>query len=213
VPCCSHCTDAEDFFTERAARRELRRYRRKGPTGTTRHLLRMLRAENLRDAVHLDIGGGIGALQHELLRDGLSRAIHIDASTAYLRASEGEAARRGHQERVEYHHGDFVDLSPDLPDADLVTLDRVVCCYPDMPRLVQASAAKARHLYALSYPRAHLGTGAGLSLANLWFRLRGSSFRTYLHSPEAIRAELQRHGLRRIAEQRTLIWEIALYRR
>lgn len=211
--CCSHCADAEDLFSRRAARRDLRRYRRKGPHATTRHLLRMLRQEDLRDRRLLDVGGGVGAIQHELLREGLARAVHVDASAAYLQASEAEAARRGHRERVEYHHGDFVELAGDLPQADVVTLDRVVCCYPDMPRLVQASAARARHLYGLTYPREHWGTRGGAALANLFFRVRGSAFRTYVHPPAAVAAEVARQGFVLVARARTLLWHVALYRR
>lgn len=213
MSCCGHCQDAEKLFTRRAARRDLRRYRRRGPLSTTRALLRALRTEALEGAVLLDVGGGVGALQHELLANGVSRAVHVDASEAYLRASQSEAERRGHRERVEYHHGDFVEMAGDLPAADLVTLDRVVCCYPDMPALVAASTARARRLYGLSYPRARRLTRFGLALGNLWFRVRGSRFRTYLHPPEAIGAEIERHGFRRVARARTVLWEVALYRR
>lgn len=211
--CCSHCTDAEALFSQRTARRDLRRYRRRGAHAATRKLLHMLQQEELRGRELLDIGGGIGAIQHELLQAGLSRAVHVDASTAYLEASEAEATRQGHRERVEYVHGDFVELAPELPEADIVTLDRVVCCYPDMPRLVQASTSKARHLYGLSYPRERWGTRAAIAIGNLFFRLRSSAFRTYMHSPEAITAEIQRQGLRQVAEARTLLWQVVLYRR
>lgn len=213
MSCCSHCVDAENLFSEKAARRDLRRYHRRGPHPTTRHLLRMLRQEDLPGRELLDIGGGIGALQHELLQQGLSRAVHVDASTAYLQASKAEAARQGHRERVEYCHGDFVQLSGELAEADLVTLDRVVCCYPDMPRLVEASASKARHLYGLSYPREHGAMRTGLALGNLVFRLRGSAFRSYLHSPAAISAEVRQQGLDLVAQAHTLLWHVALYRR
>ncbi|HEV2149761.1 MAG TPA: class I SAM-dependent methyltransferase [Longimicrobiaceae bacterium] len=213
MSCCGHCADAEDLFSRRAARRDLRRYRRRGPIPATRRLLRMLRREEVRGRVLLDVGGGIGAIQHELLREGLARAVHVDASTAYLQASGEEAARQGHRDRVEYHHGDFVDLAAELPEADVVTLDRVVCCYPDMPRLVEASASKARHLYGLSYPRRRWATRAAFAAGNLFFRLRGSAFRTYLHPPEAIAAELRRQGLQCIAQDRTFLWHVALYRR
>lgn len=213
MSCCGHCEDAESLFTERTARRDLRRYRRKGPLRSTRVLLRQLRSQSLTDGVLLDVGGGVGAIQHELIRAGMSRAVHVDASAAYLRASESEAVRQGHGERVEHHHGDFVELASSLPEADLVTLDRVVCCYPDMPRLIAASARRSLRLLALSYPRARWGTRAALAIGNLWQRMRGSRFRAYLHSPAAIAAEIERQGFHRIADDRTFIWEVALYRR
>jgi hypothetical protein len=213
MACCDHCLDAESFFSRRAARRDLRRYRRRGPSPLTRRLLGMLRQEGVKGASLLDVGGGVGAIQHELLGEGLARAVHVDASAAYLAVAREEGVRRGTLGRVEQHHGDFVDLAPELGRVEIVTLDRVVCCYPDMPRLVATSTAAATRLYALSYPRQRRGTAAFMALANLYFRLRRSAFRTYLHPPARIDEEIRRHGFRRVAASRTLIWEAALYRR
>jgi 2-polyprenyl-3-methyl-5-hydroxy-6-metoxy-1,4-benzoquinol methylase len=213
MTCCSHCADAETLFSRRAARRDLRKYRRRGPNASTRRMLDLIRREGVRSGLLLDIGGGVGAAQHELLREGMQQAIQVDASVPYLEASREEAARQGHGDRVEYHHGDFVDLAEDLPQADVVTLDRVVCCYPDMPRLVTASASRARHLYALTFPRARLPTRAFMAAGNLYLRLRRSAFRTYVHPPQDIRAEIEKQGLRRVSEARTLIWQVELYRR
>lgn len=213
MSCCDHCVDAEDFFSERTARRELRRYRRKGPTGTTKHLLRMLAEEKVRGFGLLDIGGGIGAIQHELLERGASRALHVDASRAYLRLSAEEAGRCGHGDRVVHRYGDFLDLAPEIPEFDIVTLDRVVCCYPAMHRLIDESASRARRLYGLSYPRAHVGVRAGIAIGNAWFRLQGSSFRTYVHPPADIAAEVARQGFSVMAQAQTLVWHIQLFRR
>jgi 2-polyprenyl-3-methyl-5-hydroxy-6-metoxy-1,4-benzoquinol methylase len=213
MSCCDHCTDAESTFTERAARRELRRYRRKGAADPTRELLDAIREQHVSADLLLDIGGGIGVLQHELLGEVVQRAVHVDASTSYLRASQEEATRRGHRDRVEYHHGDFVDIARDLPDADVVTLDRVICCYPDMPALVRASTAKARLLYAASYPRDRRSARFFVAAANLWFRMRRSSFRSFVHSPRAIADEIERQGFRAVAARRTFIWHAVVYRR
>lgn len=210
---CDHCTDAESLFTARAARRDLKRYRRKGPTGITRELLLALRSQDAVAGTLLDIGGGVGVLQHELLRSGFTHAVHVDASRAYLEASAREAERQGHAGRIERHHGDFIDLADTIAPADVVTLDRVVCCYPDMPALVRASAARAKRLYALSYPRVRGLTRIGVRLANAWFRLRGSCFRTYLHPPHEIEAQIESHGFRRVAAGRTMLWHAAVYRR
>jgi hypothetical protein len=213
MSCCAHCVDAEDLFGEKAARRDLRGYRRRGPHSSTGHLVRLLRSEGVAGMSLLDIGGGVGALQHELIDDGATRTVQVDASAAYLRASAEEAERRGHRAASEYHHGDFVELADGLEPLDVVTLDRVVCCYPDMPRLVAASTAHARVLYGLSFPRRRLGTRAMLAGANLFFRLKRSAFRTYLHPPEQIAAEIRRHGFHLVAQAETLLWSIAVYRR
>jgi 2-polyprenyl-3-methyl-5-hydroxy-6-metoxy-1,4-benzoquinol methylase len=213
VNCCRHCEDASDLFNTRAARRDLRRYRARGPSATTRLLLEALLAQRAEDCTVLDIGGGVGAIPHELLSAGFREAVQVDASAAYLAASKQEAERQGVRSSITYHYGDFVELAPDLAAADVVTLDRVICCYPDVERLVAASAAKAQHLYGLVFPRQRIVTHAGVSLANAWFRLRGSAFRTYLHSAEQVDGILHRCGFRRTSLAHSFVWQVATYSR
>jgi 2-polyprenyl-3-methyl-5-hydroxy-6-metoxy-1,4-benzoquinol methylase len=213
VGCCSHCEDASDVFNKRAARRDLRRYRSRGPSGTTRLLLDALLAQRSGDQTLLDVGGGVGAIPHELLGAGFSRAVQVDASAAYLEVSSQEAERRGLRGRIDYHKGDFVELSSGLAAADVVTLDRVICCYPDVERLVTSSAAKAQHLYGVVLPRERIITRVGTLLANTWFRLRGSAFRTYLHPQEQVEGILHRCGFRRTSFTHSFLWQVATYER
>lgn len=211
MSCCGHCKAAGDLFDAQAARRDLRRYRSRGPSATTRMLLVAVLAQRDDDQSLLDVGGGVGAIAQELFRIGFSRAVQVDASAAYLAAAKGEANLRGFQDRIEYHHGDFVELAPDLPQADVVTLDRVICCYPDVDRLVAASAGRALHLYGLVFPRERIITRIGASLANAWFRVRGSAFRTYLHPAEQVDSILHECGFRRTSVAHTFLWQVATY--
>ena len=211
--CCAHCVDAGDLFNPRAARRDLRRYRSHGPSATTRLLIEALLAQRQEDRTLLDVGGGVGAISHQLLAAGFSESLQVDASAAYLSAAEAEAARQGHGDRFRGHYGDFVELAPDLSSADVVTLDRVVCCYPDMERLVTASVGKARHLYGLVLPRERMLTRIGVFLANLWFRIRGSDFRTFLHPLERVEATVERCGFRRTSRRHTALWQVLTYTR
>lgn len=213
MTCCSHCEDAQDLFSARAARRDLKRFRKRGPSRTTRLLLEALEAQRSGDSSLLDIGGGVGAISHELLEGGFERGVQVDASPAYLAASEEEAARRGHADRMTYHYGDFVELAATLGAADVVTLDRVVCCYPDMEALVTASTARARHLYGLVLPRERLATRVGVACENLMFRLRGSAFRTFVHPPELVDAFIRRAGFRRTYAAGTALWQVLTYAR
>lgn len=211
MSCCSHCIDAESLFSQRIAQRELWRYRKSGPRQTTRLLLHSIAPPENQAMTLLDIGSGIGAIPHELLSSGLARAMMVEASTAYLRMSEDEAVRRGHCDRLAYHHGDFVELISTLPDADIVTLDRVICCYPDMDKLVEASVSKAKHIYGLVYPRERWATRIGVALVNLALSLRGGVFRTYIHSSDAVEAIVQRHGFHRSSYARTFLWQVVTY--
>lgn len=210
---CRHCVEAADLFGTRIARHELKRYRRRGPSRSTRLLVSAFSDASVRDAHLLDIGGGIGAIQHDLLARGAARATAVDASPAYLAAAAAEAARRGSADRVEYLQGDAVELAPGLPDADLVTLDRVLCCYPDMPALVEASAPRARKAWGVVFPREAWWVRLGVGAINFFQWLRRKEFRVYLHGRERIAAEARRHGLVPCFAARTFLWEVRVFRR
>lgn len=213
MDCCPHCRDAGTFFGARTAARDLRRYRRRGPLPSTRLLVDLIPPEDIRGSTLLDVGGGVGAVQHELLDRGLASATHVDASPAYLEAARNEAERRGTGDRVSRLYGDFVDLAPGLPAADLVTLDRVICCYPDAERMLDAALSRTGRLLGLVYPRARFGAGTVLKAANLWCRLTRSAFRVHLHPPARIRARIESQGFASIGTARTFFWEVGVWRR
>jgi SAM-dependent methyltransferase len=211
--CCNHCVDSEDLFSRRLAQRELRSYRKSGPRRPTQLLLDAIASLQNQTTTLLDIGSGIGAIPHELLAFGLDNAVVVDASTAYLEASRDEASRRGQLKRLTYCHGDFVDLASALAPADIVTLDRVICCYPDVEKLVELSVAKAKRVYALVYPRERWATKMGFALVNLYLRLRGGDFRTYVHSSGVVDAIVHQHGFSRSFYSCTFVWQVVVYTR
>lgn len=210
---CAHCSDAQQLFNHRRARRELKKYRRKGAQGSTRLLIDALRDLDVPSGSLLDVGGGVGAIQHELLSTGLERVTSVDASKAYLEASRSEAERQGYADRAAYHVGDFIDLEPELGEADIVTLDRVVCCYPDMPRLVGASAAKARRLYGLVFPRRRWPVRIVMRCMNILEALKRNTFRVFIHPPEAIDAAVRAQGFELARTADTFLWRVAVYAR
>lgn len=152
-----------DEYDEKLAASDLRRYRSKGLQPWTRALIDAIKAEGVEGATLLDIGGGIGAIHHELLDAGAAHATCVEASTAYLEAARDETERRGNTSRVTFNLGDFVDLAGSVPPADIVTLDRVVNSYPDAYRLVEVSADHAQRLYGLVVPQHPAGGTHGSS--------------------------------------------------
>jgi len=214
---CAQCEGIEHQFDDGEARKKLRHFRRRGPDKTTRLLIEDLRAalsaSDVHDAVLLDIGAGVGAIHHQLLDGPVSRAVHVDASTAQLAAAREETERRGHGSRVEFVFGDFVTLSDTIPSADVVTLDRVICCYDDMNGLVQRSARKAARFYGAVYPRQIGWMRIGIAAINLIQRFKRSTFRVFLHDPTAIDAVLRDAGLERRTRRQTLGWEVVVYAR
>jgi len=207
------CDRGFEIFDRRSAEGDLERYRKGGPDRSTRMLLDLIRASGVRGASVLDIGAGIGVIDHELLREGAGHATLIDASAPSLEAARNEARRRGHLDRVDLVDGDFVSRASAIEPADIVTLDRVVCCYPDMESLVRLSATRARSLYGLVLPRDRAIVRVGLRVMNVWFRLRRIAYRAYAHPNARVDAIAAEEGLRPRAEDRTTFWRIVLYER
>jgi magnesium-protoporphyrin O-methyltransferase len=207
------CDGFASIFDERVAARDRDRYRRSGPDRTTRMLLEMLIARGVEGASVLDVGGGIGVVDHELLRAGAARAVLVDASGAYVEVARREATNAGVSERMSFVRGDFRDRATDIDAADVVTLDRVVCCYPDAAALVGLSAERARRLYGLVLPRDGWHTRLAIRLVNLAYRLRRSPYRAYAHANGAIDRLVAERGLRPTEERRTLVWRVVVYER
>jgi SAM-dependent methyltransferase len=210
---CNCCEIIDGAFGEKEAKSQLKDYRRKGPAKQTRLILEAIRSLHLENAELLDIGGGIGAIHHELLEDGASTATHVDASSAYLKEAKNEAARLGHTNRVKFIHADFTDVEANLPRVDVVTLDRVVCCYPDFHRLLGAAARHSQRALAMTYPREAWYFRMAWPLMNFLQRIRKDPFRVFLHPVPEMDALLRREGFKRVAVRRLFVWEMVLYQR
>jgi magnesium-protoporphyrin O-methyltransferase len=207
------CEITDHAFSEDEAKAELRGYRKQGPPNQTKLILEAIRALGLKNAVLLDIGGGIGAIHHELMEDVAQEATHVDASSAYLKQAKAEAARRGHSERVNFIHADFTDVAANIPQADIVTLDRVVCCYPEFRALLNAAADHSRKSLALTYPRETWYMRFGFIVMNFFQRLRNDPFRVFLHPVAEMDSLIKGEGFERVSLRRLFVWEMALYRK
>jgi magnesium-protoporphyrin O-methyltransferase len=206
--CCS-TKGCGEFFTDRVARRDARRYRRRGLDGNAQRLVDFVRREGIDDKTVLEIGGGVGAIELELLRAGAMHATNAELSAAYeSQAAEllDEAELTGRTERRVL---DFAEHGDEIEAADVVVLHKVVCCYPDYEALVGAASAHTRRQLVLTFPRDSVWARAGLAALNLSQRLRRRSFRAYLHPPAAIIAVAQSHGLEPASRHRGLFWEFA----
>ena len=210
---CNCCEITDNAFSSEEARSELKRYRRKGPANQTKLILSAIHSLRLKSADLLDIGGGIGVIHHELLGQVAAKAIHVDASSAYLNEARKEASQRGHGNLVQFIHADFTDVAPDIPPADIVTLDRVVCCYPDFRGLLTAAAEHGRHAIAMTYPRETWYLRLAMRVLNFVQRLRRDPFRVFLHPVSEMDSLLEQKGFKRVTLRRLFVWEVALYQR
>ena len=203
-------------FGESTAKREAARYRKTGPETTTRWLLEGLRGGPDGDVdglTVLDIGAGVGAVHLALLEAGASGAVDVDGSPAFIAVAKEEALRVGVADKVRHEAGDFVELAGRIEAADLVALDRVVCCYPDMAALVGLSAARAGRRYGLVYPRDSWWIRAGSAAMNAVMRLIRPRLRVHIHRSAEVEAIVEAAGLTRRYYRRGLYWQAAVYER
>jgi tRNA1(Val) A37 N6-methylase TrmN6 len=200
-------------FDAARARQDRERYRRSGPDKTTRLLLELLTPYRSSGSTVLDIGGGIGIVDLELLRAGAGHATLVDASTAYIAVARDEARRAGLLDRIDFVEGDFVRRAPTIDRAEVVTLDRVICCYPDMETLVAESSGRARTAYGVVMPRERWFGPLIVRTINLTYRLRRRSYRFFVHPTARVDEIVAANGLKLRAERRTRIWRVAVYDR
>ncbi|MGZ4289267.1 MAG: methyltransferase domain-containing protein [Gaiellaceae bacterium] len=209
----SGCCRPEGYnrlFSARQARLDASRYRKHGLGGTSRRLVEL--AGDVSGGTVLEVGGGVGAIELDLLAAGADRATNVELSGEYEEEAATLLAERGLTERVDRRVADFVE-EPVEPH-DVVVMHRVVCCYPDVDRLMGTAAACTRRRMVLTYPREAPWTRAGIWSINLFMRISGSSFRAFVHPVARMTAAAQREGLaleRR--EQQGLVWESAVYER
>lgn len=210
---CRQCQGIETTFNDKIATKELMKYREKGPAKATHLLLNFLKNEGVEGMTLLDIGGGVGVIQHELVKTGVSKVISVDASSAYLSTSQKEAKHLGHFNRIVYYHGDFVDLAPNIPIADIVSLDRVICCYPDMDNLVERSVTHAKNYYGIIYPKDAWWMKIGMSLINMFQKLRRNKFRVFVHSRKKIHGIVQTNNFERCFSQNAGLWQVEIFKK
>jgi magnesium-protoporphyrin O-methyltransferase len=189
----------------------VRRYHEKGPKKETKILVGALLSEGVEGSSILDVGGGLEVLEFELIKAGASSATNVEASSAYIDAAREEASRQGLSAQIQHIHGDFVGLARDVPPADIVTLDKVVCCYDDMESLVRGSVEKAVKLYGLIYPRDPLWVKVTIGIENLFRKLKGSDFRVFVHSTKAVDSLIKEAGMRVLFHHELIEWQIVVY--
>lgn len=182
------------MFGASFARHVATRYRRRGLDGPSRRMVEWLAAQGIEGASVLEIGGGVGEIQLELLRRGAARSTNLELSPAYDAEAAALAAEAGVADRVERRLGD-VAVNPDAAEpADVVVMHRVVCCYPDVEALVGAAAEHARRAVVFTHPPRNIVSRAMLRAGNLGFQVMGREYRAFVHSPAVMARVLEEHG-------------------
>ena len=135
----------------------------------------------------------------------------IDLSAKMVQEARAAAREQGLAGRTDYREGDFVELADSIAPADVVILDKVICCYPDADALVHLSARKATRVYAFTIPRDHWSAHVAMWFARVFLAVIRCGFRSYVHDPEMIHGWLTDSGFERNFEDRTFIWLTRVY--
>ena len=207
----SSCCQPDDYdkvFDEKHARTKARDYARSGLTGDAQRIVDFIRGRMPRGYDVLEVGGGVGEIQLELLKAGAAHVTNVELATRYETVASELLLEHGVTDRVERRLGDFVREAGGVPAADVVVMNRVVCCYPDPDALVGAAASHARRLLVMTFPVDRWWIRLGLRAANMLLAIRGNTFRGYAHATRDIVATAQRHGMRPAQHRRGLIWQL-----
>jgi 2-polyprenyl-3-methyl-5-hydroxy-6-metoxy-1,4-benzoquinol methylase len=198
----------ESVFDDRFARRTAKRYRKRGLTPSAADLVGFASAQGIENATVLEIGGGIGHLQVELLRRGAAHVTNLEISSSYEAEATALLERSGLTGRVTRRLVDIAATPDDVEPADVVILHRVVCCYPDYERLLSAAGSHAKRALAFTHPPANVIARTVMGSENLLRRMRGNPFRAFVHPPDEMVRVLQAQGLTQRLGERRRGWQV-----
>ena len=210
--CCAR-HGQEELFGEKSARRAAKRYRAKGADPMARSLARRAAARGVEGATVLEIGGGVGEVLLELLKRGAAGGEVVELVPAYEAEANALAAEAGVAHRAAFRTADLVEDPASGAPAEIVVLNKVVCCTPDGVELAGIAASLARRTLVLSHPRETRLARLGLGGANLFFRLRRRRFRVFVHPRAALEAAVTAHGLALASEKDGPLFRIAAFER
>jgi SAM-dependent methyltransferase len=179
--------------------------------GASRELIEVVAGKGVAGASLLDVGAGVGAVHLTLLERGAARAVDVDASREYLAVATAEAERRGLADRVEHRYGDVVELVDELPPADVVTLDSVICCYPYLSALLGAALTSGPRVVGITYPRDVWWMRAYMLGFNRIHALRGRPGRYYIHRHAELERLMAKAGYRPVHDGGTRTWRVVVY--
>ena len=161
----------------------------------------------------LEIGGGIGALQAELLLRGADTGEVIELLGVYEPYARRLAERLGIADRTTFRVADVIDAPEQAEAADIVLMNRVVCCSADGVRLTEVAADLARGALVLSHPRYLRVLRWAARFQEPLARLFRRRYRFYIHPRTAIHRAASSTGMSLFATWHGAFWEYSVFTR
>ncbi|MFB3051745.1 MAG: class I SAM-dependent methyltransferase [Acidimicrobiia bacterium] len=212
----SNCCDPAPyrrFFNRKEAERHARGYRRKGLDPMASSMVQYLVSRGVEAADVLDVGGGVGAIQLELLKAGAAKSVNVELSSGYEEAAQRLAEEEGFEDRITRQLGDFVEHQHEFEPADIVVMNRVVCCYPWMERMMEAAVGKATQYLALTFPREKWWMEFGMWSVNAYMGLRKCDFRAFVHPVADIESVATSAGFVVCHTDNNFAWQAVVFER
>lgn len=215
MSCCAECSTVYNrTFNAKMATRDMNRYKKRGPSNSTKKLLKAIFHGSGKASISkslIDIGGGIGAIGLESAANGIESITCIDVSSEYQAAAESEVVKQGLENKFTFYTGDLVELSNKINPADIVTLDKSICCYQGYASLVETSVSMAQKVLGIVIPRDVWWVIWINAIGNLFRKLKGDPFRTFVHPIAKIRNIITENGFTELDSQRSREWQILVF--
>jgi len=208
-----HCCGADLFFDKKTAAKEYIHYLKKGPSRVTAKIIQQLENQRVEGKSMVDVGGGIGAIQWWFIQKGGNKTTDIDASTGYLKQAQNHASEKGWKDKTQFLLGDCTDVYKEIDDPDFITLDKVVCCYPNYKEILELTCEKSTGHVSLSYPMDGIISQAIRGLGAIFFMFIHNPFRPYVHPVKEIRNVFAEKGYERISYDLAFPWHVETYSR
>ena len=190
------------------------RYKNKGLSRSSKLLLKFILHNEVRDRSVLDLGCGAGGLSLELLKGGARNAVGLDLSPKMISAATELAEANGFESRAKFQLGN--GATSELPESDIVIMDKVLCCYSEWSPLLKNAVEASRVMVGFTVPRdegiTKLPFRLALKIANYFQRRRGGVL-FYLHPLGTIDKILRESGFNRRRKQGSRFWLVFLYSR
>ena len=201
------------FFNTRDARRRLRRYQKDGLDPLAKSMVEYLSSQDIAGTRVLEVGGGLGDLQVELLKAGVGHATNVELSAGYEKTAKEMIAAAGLTDRMTRHLGDFVEDQDKFESADIVVLNRVVCCYPWMDRMMSAATSKTTRYLGLAFPKEKWFMKTAIGLGNTFMAATRCDFRAFVHSVDEIDSIATNAGMTVAHTAENIGWQAVVYER
>lgn len=206
------CNRANDLSYIKSANKKVKQYKKKEASKSTKKLLYLMAKYNYSGKSLLDIGGDAEAIQQEFHQYGGAVTTVVGASKGYLQAP-AEFAKTKKQSNINFISGDFVEVQNEISEHEFLTLNKVICCYPDYKKLLLGALEKTTEVIAISIPIGGIIFKILSKIANLYFLISKSSVRNYIHDPKQVHAFITDHGFELSEKALSFPWIIRVYER